>query len=201
MSGGPDLADWLRWVGLGCELTGLGITAAGIADLRRRYSNQPGIVGATKANVHRARVLVVGAAATCARAFVTAWRWLRRTARTLRYWLLNLLRRLLGRPQVKRGRATAAVALTAAAVGVAPGAVVVTTPPSVTQRLDALEGHARAIEQSVDDLRDDVDSRIRDLASGGLRAEAVGVAILAVGLILSSVSAGLAELIRGLLDR
>jgi hypothetical protein len=31
------------------ELTGLGITAAGIADLRRRYSDGPGIIGAIQA--------------------------------------------------------------------------------------------------------------------------------------------------------
>jgi hypothetical protein len=39
----------------------------------------------------------------------------------------------------------------------------------------------------------------RDLANGGLRTEAIGVAILVVGLILSSLSTGLADAIRSVL--
>jgi hypothetical protein len=101
---------------------------------------------------------------------------------------------------VQRGQATGAVALTAAAVGVAPGALVVTSTPTADQRLDALERQTEATDEAVDRLSGDVDSRIRDLASGGLRAETAGIAILAVGLILSSVSAGLAELIRSVLS-
>jgi hypothetical protein len=100
---------------------------------------------------------------------------------------------------VQRGQATGAVALTAAAVGVAPAALVVTSTPTVDQRLDTLERQTEATDEAVDRLRGDVDSRIRDLASGGLRAEAAGVAILAFALILSSVSAGVAELIRNVL--
>lgn len=139
------------------------------------------------------------AATAAGRGLAHAWRWIDLTVRTLGRQLRNGVRRLLGRPQVQRGQATGAVALTAAAVGVAPGALVVTSTPTVDQRLDALERQTEATDEAVDRLRGDVDSRIRDLASGGLRAEAAGVAILAFGLILSSVSAGVAELIRNVL--
>jgi hypothetical protein len=179
MSGGLDLADWLRWVGLGCELTGLGITAAGIADLRRRYSDRPGIIGATRTGVHRTRERIVVAATAAGRGLAHAWRWIGLTVRTLGRQLRNGVGRLLGRPQVQRGQATGAVALTAAAVGVAPGALVVTSTPTADQRLDALERQTEATDEAVDRLSGDVDSRIRDLASGGLRAETAGIAILA----------------------
>jgi hypothetical protein len=70
----------------------------------------------------------------------------------------------------------------------------------VEQRLDGVEQRLEETKRSIVRLEGGVDDRIRDLASGGLRTEAVGVAVLAVGLILSSLSAGVADVIRSVLD-
>jgi hypothetical protein len=198
MSAGPDLADWLRWGGLGFELTGLGITAAGIADLRRRYSDRPGVVAAARATTVGAWNWFVAGAVTCALAFVGAGRWLRRTTGYRSNQLLNVVRRIRGRPQIEygSGRDVFAFAGLASGEGTASGTRVATSPANVDERFAALEHQTQSLERSLVQLTDDVDGRIRDLASGGLRAEAVGVAVLSLGLILSSISAGLADLIR-----
>jgi hypothetical protein len=195
MSAGPDLADWLRWGGLGFELTGLGITAAGIADLRRRYSDRPGVVGAVGAALRRTWSRIGTAAGTAREAGGRVWQWLRRAGRERWNQALNVTRRLRGRRQVDHGRATVAVAGVVESDADAYGTGTVTRG-NADQRLDGLEQRTEEIKRSIARLEGDVDDRIRDLASGGLRAETVGVAVLALGLILSSISAGLADLIR-----
>jgi hypothetical protein len=140
-------------------------------------------------------------AIACGRAVVDVGRWLRRTTRDRWRDLVNSVRRLQGRPQVRYGRSHAAFGGSATAVGKAFDATVAITPPaSVEGRFAALEQQTRSLERSLVQLEDDVDRRIRDLASGGLRAEAVGLALLATGLILSSISAGVADVIRRMLN-
>jgi hypothetical protein len=199
MTRGPDLADWLRWTGLVCELTGLAITAAGIGDLRRRYSDRPGVVGVVGAALRRRWSRIQTAATTAREAGGRAWQWLRRAGRYRWNQALNVTRRLRGRPEVHHGQAIVALAGVAEAVAEAHGTLTVTRG-TVEQRLDGVEQRLEETKRSIVRLEGGVDDRIRDLASGGLRTEAVGVAVLAVGLILSSLSAGVADVIRSVLD-
>jgi hypothetical protein len=129
MTRGPDLADWLRWTGLVCELTGLAITAAGIGDLRRRYSDRPGVVGVVGAALRRRWSRIQTAATTAREAGGRAWQWLRRAGRYRWNQALNVTRRLRGRPEVHHGQAIVALAGVAEAVAEAHGTLTVTRAP------------------------------------------------------------------------
>jgi hypothetical protein len=182
MSGGPDLADYLRWVGLGCELTGLGITAAGITDLRRRYSNRPGIVATSRAAAGRAGAWLLAAATACARVLAAAGRWVRRTTRD---WWRQLLKRRSPPPRPSTGRSARRPGCPRSWRGRGPTSRTPGTPCPLVYRSSRLPDQFG--EASREAGQDEATSKATSIGASetwgafGLRAEAVGVAILALG--------------------
>ena len=192
------LSNVLRYAGFAFELAGLLLAAKGIGDVRREWTQLPGIWGHTKALATR----FVGA---LIRKFWAAW---------------NRLAPRIGLPPHRKDVSVSGGV--AVGIGVSGSATVLRAPPptagTVEERLAWLEERLTQTRKSVDEMRDQFQleadarksgddaeraawseavartrERLSDLAAGGLRLQTLGVVLLFIGLIFAAIPRELAQ--------